>query len=196
MAVVSRATVEYVGLGLLDQGHASPPGPGSHQVRTALVEVDRALWTVVCAAPAVDRAEQAAGADLDDLDRAAAPAADVGQVGGPLPAGPVPARGPAAQQLRGHQLRRARPRSVGAEQSQVLSVSGISAAAAHRCGARTYGLSGSRTVDSTGWSNRASGWWTRKVSRGSSRAISTASASWPARPARPACCQREARVPG
>ena len=30
-------------------------------------------------------------------------------------------------------------------------VSGISAAAAHKCGARMYGLAGSRTVASTGW---------------------------------------------
>ena len=53
----------------------------------------------------------------------------------------------------------ARDSRVGRSRSS--SVSGSSAAAAHRCGASTYGLSGSSTVDSTGCAKIASGWWTR-----------------------------------
>ncbi len=114
----------------------------------------------------VDRAEEAAGAVLDDLDRATAPAADVGEVGGAFAAGPVPGLRPAAaEQLRGFQLRQ-QVRRRRAEEVQVLFGEREFGRRRAQVGARTYGLSGSRTVDSTGWSKRASGWWTRKVSRG------------------------------
>ena len=73
----------------------------------------------MCAARRVDRAEQPPGAGLDDLHRPAAPAADVGEVGGPLAARPVPGPGPAAQQLRGLQLRQ-QGGGGGAEEVQVL----------------------------------------------------------------------------
>lgn len=89
MAVVSRATVEY-GVGLLDQGDGVVQVQLLHQVRTALVEVDGALVDGGVRCRGVDRAQQATGAGLHDLYRTAAPAADVGQIGGPFPAGPVP----------------------------------------------------------------------------------------------------------
>ena len=49
----------------------------------------------------------------------------------------------------------------GPNSSRSGSVSGSSAAAAHRCGPRTYGLSGSSTVASTGRPKIAAGWCTR-----------------------------------
>ena len=52
-------------------------------------------------------------------------------------------------------------RAAGPKSSRSCSVSGSSAAAAHRCGASTYGLPGSRTVASTGCRSRISGWCTR-----------------------------------
>ena len=52
------------------------------------------------------------------------------------------------------------------------------------------------TTRSTGLSSSASGWCTRYVSSGSSRAMRTTSAPWPRRPERPACCQNDATVPG
>ncbi len=69
------------------------------------MEVDGALVDGGVGGGRVDRAQQAPGALLDDLDGAPAPAPDVGEVGGPLAAGPVPARRPPPQQLRGLQLR-------------------------------------------------------------------------------------------
>ncbi len=52
------------------------------------------------------------------------------------------------------------------------------------------------TLASTGAPVRVSGWLTMYWSRGSSRAMSTASAEPPRRPARPTCCQNDERVPG
>ncbi len=75
------------------------------QIGAALVEVDGALVDGGVRGGLVDGAQQPAGALLDDLDGAAALAPDVGEVGGPPPPGPVPARGPLAEQLRGFQLR-------------------------------------------------------------------------------------------
>lgn len=59
----------------------------------------------MCAADSSTVPSSRAGALLDDLDGAAALAPDVGEIGSALPAGPVPARCPLAQQLRGLQLR-------------------------------------------------------------------------------------------
>jgi hypothetical protein len=69
-------------------------------------------------------------------------------------------------------------------------------AAQTSCGARTYGFVGSITVASTGLSSIAAGLCTRYVSSGLSCATNTTSALSPARPARPACCQNDANVPG
>lgn len=68
------------------------------------MEVDRALVDGRVGGGLVDRAQEAARAVLDDLDRVSAPAADVGEVGGPFAARPVPGLRPAAEQLRGLQL--------------------------------------------------------------------------------------------
>lgn len=106
-------------VGLLDQGHRVLQVQGAHQVCAALVEVDRALVDGRVGGGLVDRAQEAAGAVLDDLDRAAAPAADVGEVGGAFAAGPVPGLRPAAEQLRGLQLRQ-QVRRRRAEEVQVL----------------------------------------------------------------------------
>lgn len=83
------------------------------------MEVDRALVDGRVGGGLVDRAQQAARAVLDDLDRLSAPAADVGEVGGPFPARPVPGLRPAAEQLRGLQLRQ-QVRRRRAEEVQVL----------------------------------------------------------------------------
>ena len=57
-------------------------------------------------------------------------------------------------------------------------------------------VDGSKTVASTGWPSSTSGWVTRYVSSGSSRATSIPTASPAPRPARPSCCHSAARVPG
>ena len=73
MSVMSRASVEYVGVGRLDEGDGvvqvellargrSRPGAGR----------PRPSWTVRVRGGRVDRAEQPAGAGLDDLHRRAA----------------------------------------------------------------------------------------------------------------------------
>ncbi len=119
MDVVSRAIVEYGGFGLLDQGDRVLQVEGADEIGAALVEVDSALVDGGVRGARVDRAQQPSRALLDDLDRVAAPAADVGQVGGPLTACPVPGAGAAAEQLRGLQLRE-QGRGFRAEELQVV----------------------------------------------------------------------------
>ncbi len=91
--------------GLLDQGDGVLQVEGADDVGAALVQMDRALVDAGVRRARVDRAQQPARPRLDDLDGAAALTADVGEVGGPLAAGPVPGPRPPAQQLRGLQLR-------------------------------------------------------------------------------------------
>lgn len=69
------------------------------------MEVDGALVHGGVCGCFVNGSEQTAGALLDDLDRATAAAADVGEVGGALATCPVPACRPPPQQLRGFELR-------------------------------------------------------------------------------------------
>lgn len=79
----------------------------------------------MCAADSSTVPSSRAGAFLDDLDGTAAPAADVGEVGGAFTACPVPAGRPPAQQLRGFQLgqelghRRAEELDVGLREREL-----------------------------------------------------------------------------
>ena len=133
---------------------------------------------------------------LDDGDRAAAGAADVDQVGLAAGAGqyqPAPA---AAQRPRGHQGVDQRPARRRPEQRQVASVSGSSAAAQHRCGPSTYGLSGSRTRGLTGRPNSASGGGRGRCPAGRRGRPGPPGRLALAGPARPACCHSEAGCPG
>ena len=115
----------------------------------------------------------------------------------PFTAGPEPARVAAAQQP-AVAPGRPRPRgAAGPNSSRSASVSGSSAAAAHRCGASTYGLSGSSTVASTGLCRRrASGDAPGRCRAGRRVRSARPRRRRPVRPARPACCHSEARVPG
>lgn len=83
------------------------------------MEVDRALVHGGVRGARVDRAEQPPGALLHDLHRPSALAADVGEVGGALPACPVPGPGPAPQQTGGFQLGH-QLRAGGTEERQVV----------------------------------------------------------------------------
>ena len=104
MAVVSRAVVEYGRVGLLDEGDRVLQVQVLHEVGAALVEVDGAVVDGGVRRAGVHGAQEASRTRLDDLYGAAAVAADVGQIGGALAAGPVPGLGAAAQQLRVLQL--------------------------------------------------------------------------------------------
>ena len=81
-------------------------------------------WTVVCAAAASTVPSSRPVAGLDDLDRAAAAAADVGEVGGPLAAGPVPAVGRGGAAARAAPAAAAARRLAGPKSSRSSSVSG------------------------------------------------------------------------
>ncbi|NJP74042.1 flp pilus-assembly TadE/G-like family protein [Streptomyces sp. C1-2] len=106
-------------VGSLDQGDGVLQVERAHQVGAALVEVDRALVHTGVGGARVDRAEQPSGALLHDLHRPSALAADVGEVGGAFPAGPVPGLRTAAQEAGvlelGHQ-----GSAGGAEEREVL----------------------------------------------------------------------------
>ena len=151
-----------VRLGPAHQGDLLVEVERGHQVGLALVHVDGARVHRRVRGGAVDRAEQPAGALLDQARPARRPPPGCRRGRWPARAGPVQpgraaAQQPAVDEVLGHLGRRPartapgrRPRSGGS-----------SAAAAHRCGASTYGLAGSSTVASTGWPNSASGWCTR-----------------------------------
>ncbi|GAA3052413.1 hypothetical protein GCM10020000_37400 [Streptomyces olivoverticillatus] len=95
--VAGRCRVRRVGG--LDQGHGLLQVEVVHEVGAALVQVDRALVDGGVGGGGVHGAQQPSGGGLHDLHGAAALAADVGEVGGALTAGPVPGGGPAAEQL-------------------------------------------------------------------------------------------------
>ena len=145
------------GLGRVHQRHLVRQVEPSHQVGLRLVQVDRAGVRQHVRRRLVHGAEQPAGRGLHDLHRRArrSRAGRAGQRA--AAAGQVPARrrGGAAARARTARRRRRRPRRPNRPRS--AAVSGSSAAAAHRCGASTYGLSGSSTVASTGRPNTASG---------------------------------------
>ena len=100
----------------------------------------------------VHRAEQPPGRLLDDLDRARRPtprrSVSSGRAGRGGSSTSRTAGGAAARGRHRSSASRAGRRARTAARS--ASVSGSSAAAAHRCGASTYGLAGSSTVASTG----------------------------------------------
>ena len=151
-----------VRLGPPDQGDLLVEVQRGDQVGLALVHVDRTVVDGGVRGGAVDGAEQPAGALLDQAHRTRAHPPDVGEVAGPLAAGPVQPGRAAAQQLAVDERGRPPRRRPGANSGSSSSRSGGSSeAAAHRCGASTCGLPGSRTVASTGWPNNVSGWWVR-----------------------------------
>ncbi len=105
-------------VGLLDQGDGIVQVEPAHQVAAALVEVDGALVDGGVGGGLVHGAQEPARALLDDLDGAAALAPDVGEVGGPLAAGPVPGGAAAAEQSAGLELRD-HHHGLGAEEGEV-----------------------------------------------------------------------------
>ncbi|QDL75601.1 hypothetical protein DNK48_24880 [Streptomyces malaysiensis subsp. malaysiensis] len=91
--------------GLLHQGDRVVEVELLDEIAPALMEVDGALVDGGVGRRGVHGAQQPPGGRLDDLDRAAARPADVGEVGGALTACPVPRGRPAPQQLALLQLR-------------------------------------------------------------------------------------------
>lgn len=107
------------GGGLFHQRDGVLQVEGADEIGAPLVEVDGALVDAGVGGTGVHRAQQPPRAGLDDLDRTSALPADVPQVGGPLPACPVPGPGPPAEQLGRLQLGQ-QFLAGGAEELQVL----------------------------------------------------------------------------
>ena len=146
----------------------------------------------------VDRAEQPAGARPRQTRTGAPPrAAEVGQVAGPLAAGPEPARSAGGGAARARPGRRAPRACAGPNIARSSSVSGSSAAAARRCGAQHVGVVRVEHRRLDRLAEHAPPGGGRGRCRAGRRARPAPRArSCPARPARPACCHSDARVPG
>ena len=138
MSVMSRAYVVQSGSARVDQRDVrrsrssestrgrSRPGAGRPRRRA----------TVACAAPRVDRAEQPAGARPRPARPAGRPSPRMSaRSAGPLAPGPVPARRRGGAAARGSTRCVGDARAAsGPNSARSSSVSGSSAAAAHRCG--------------------------------------------------------------
>ena len=178
-------------------GRRARRGRGVHDVGRPLVHVDRARRARSCAA-APGRPCRAPGRCRPRRPhRLAAGAAQVGEVAGAVAARPEPAARTPPQHPAGDQARPAAAAVVGAEQREVglgqrqLGGRGAQVRAEH------VGVVGSSTVASHRPAEDAPRGGARGRCRAGRRAAtSTASASPPRRPARPACCHSDARRPG